>query len=146
MQPKVFNLIILLLVATGLLLTRTTGTIAAEQNPDTLMKQGLEAYQRGQFDHALTVSKQAAQLYGQQRKPLEQSRALVQAAQASEAIGQLKQALQQLELALALAEQSQDKAWTATILSGLGHAYLAARQPDAAVFHLKQALETAPQN
>jgi CHAT domain-containing protein/Tfp pilus assembly protein PilF len=94
----------------------------------------------------LAVAKQAAQLYEQQHKPLEQSLALVLAAQASEAIGQLKQALQQLELAFGLAQQSQDKLWTATILSSLGHAYLTGRQPDAAVSHLKQALETAPQD
>ncbi len=77
---------------------------------------------------------------------MEQSRALVQAAQASEAMGQVTQALQQLEVALALAQESQDNVWTATVLSSLGHTYLAARQPDAAMPHLTQALETAPRN
>jgi len=42
------------LVATGLLLTRTAGTIAAsEAGPETFMKQGLQAYQHGAFDKAL---------------------------------------------------------------------------------------------
>jgi CHAT domain-containing protein/Tfp pilus assembly protein PilF len=146
MQARLLNLVIFLAIAAGLLVTSTAGITAAEPNPDSLMKQGLEAYQRGVFDQSLAVSKQAAQMYEQQHKPLEQSRALVLAAQASEAIGQLKQALQQLELAFGLAQQSQDKLWTATILSSLGHAYLTGRQPDAAVSHLKQALETAPQD
>ena len=61
---------------------------------------------------------------------------MVQAAQASEAMGQVTQALQQLEVALALAQKSQDQVWTATVLSSLGHTYLAARQPDAAMQHL----------
>jgi CHAT domain-containing protein/Tfp pilus assembly protein PilF len=135
------------LVAAGLLLTSTAGTIAAvDQPPDQLMKQGLQAYQRGAFDKALGAWKQAAHLFEQQGKPLEQSQALVAAAQASESMGQVTQALQQLELALTLAQQSQDKVWTATVLSNLGHAYLAGRQPEAAMPHLTQALETAPQN
>src|SRR5918993_5591472 len=147
MKLPLGRLIILLVAATGLLLTRTAATIAAgDQSPDTLMQQGLQAYQRGAFDQALGAWKQAAQVYEQQRKPVEQSRALVQAAQASEALGQVTQALQQLEVALALAQQNQDPVWTATVLSSLGHTYLAARQPDAAMQHLTLAQETAPAN
>lgn len=107
------------------------------------MKQGLQAYQRGSFDQALAAWKQAAQLYEQAGKVREQSQALVQAAQASETIGQVAQAVQQLELALALAQQTQDRAWTATVLENLGRAYLAARKPDAATQYLTQALEMA---
>jgi CHAT domain-containing protein/Tfp pilus assembly protein PilF len=143
MKFKVVRLALVVLVASGLLLT----TIAAvDPSPESLMKQGLQAYQRGAFDQALGAWKQAAQLYEHQGKPMEQSRALVQAAQASEAMGQVNQALQQLEVALALAQQVQDKVWTATVLSNLGHTYLAARQPDAAIQQLTQALETAPQS
>jgi CHAT domain-containing protein/Tfp pilus assembly protein PilF len=137
----------MLVSAIGLLMSSTAGMIAAQDtSPDTLMKQGLQSYQRGAFDKALTAWKQAANGYEQQGKPIEQSRALVAAAQASESMGQITQALQQLEVALALAQQSQDNAWTATVLSSLGHAYLAGRQPDAAMSHLTQAMETVPQN
>jgi CHAT domain-containing protein/Tfp pilus assembly protein PilF len=148
MTSNLTRLALVLFVVIGLLmLTKTAGTIAAvEATPETLMKQGLQDYQRGAFDQALGSWKQAAQIYAQQGKPMEQSRALVQAAQACEAMGQVTQALQQLEVALGLAEQSQDKVWTATVLSSLGHTYLAARQPDAALPKLTQALETAPQN
>ena len=145
MTSHLARLALVVLVAIGLLLTRTAGTIAAsEAGPETFMKQGLQAYQHGAFDKALGAWKQAAQGYEQQGKPMEQSRALVAAAQASEAMGQVTQALQQLEVALALAQKSQDKVWTATVLSSLGHAYLAGRQPDAAMSHLSQALETVP--
>ena len=141
------RLALVALVALGLLLTRTAGTIAAaDAGPETFMKQGLQAYQHGAFDKALGAWKQAAQGYEQQGKPMEQSRALVAAAQASEAMGQVTQALQQLELALALAQKGQDKPWTATVQSSLGHAYLAGRQPDAAMSHLTQAMETVPQD
>jgi CHAT domain-containing protein/Tfp pilus assembly protein PilF len=139
------RLALALIVATGLLLSRTGTISAVDPSPESLMQLGLQSYQRGAFDQALASWKVAAQLYEQAGKPMEQSRALVQAAQASEAMGQVNQAQQQLELALALAEPLQDKAWTATILSNLGHASLAARQPDAAMQHLKRALEIAPE-
>ena len=139
--------LMMLMAMIGLLLSGTAGTMAGkESSADALMREGLQAYQRGAFDKALGAWKQAAQGYEQQGKPMEQSRALVAAAQASEAMGQITQALQQLELALGLAQQSEDKVWTATVLSSLGHAYLAGRQPDAAMPHLKQAMETVPPN
>ena len=138
---------LVILVAMVFLLPNHAGTIAAvDATPEILMRQGSQAYQRGAFDQALGAWKQAAQVYEQQGKPVEQSRALVQAAQASEALGQVTQALQQLEVALALAQQNQDPVWTATVLSSLGHTYLAARQPDAAMQQLTLALDTAPKN
>jgi CHAT domain-containing protein/Tfp pilus assembly protein PilF len=147
MTSNLTRLALVVLVAIGLLLTSTAGTTAAgDQSPDALMRQGLQAYQRGAFDKAFGAWKQAAQVYEQQGKPMEQSRALVAAAQASEAMGQVTHALQQLEVALALAQQSEDKVWQATVLSGLGHTYLAGHQPDAAMQHLTQALETAPKD
>ncbi len=73
------------ILATGFVLAKASGTVAAlEPSPDTLMEQGLHAYQRGTFDQALAAWKQAAQLYEHQGKVMEQSQALVQAAQASE--------------------------------------------------------------
>jgi CHAT domain-containing protein/uncharacterized protein GlcG (DUF336 family) len=147
MTSHLVRLALVILVAMLFLLPHHAGTIAAvDATPEILMKQGSQAYQRGAFDQALGAWKQAAQVYEQQGKPVEQSRALVQAAQASEALGQVTQALQQLEVALALAQQNQDPVWTATVLSSLGHTYLAARQPDAAMQHLTLAQDTAPQN
>jgi CHAT domain-containing protein len=144
MTPTLPRLVLAFIVAASLMLARTSGPVAAvEPSPDILMQQGLQAYQRGAFDQALAAWKQAAQLYEQTGKVREQSQALVQAAQASESIGQVAQAVQQLEVALALAQQTQDRAWTATVLENLGRAYLTARKPDAATQYLTQALEMA---
>src|SRR5262245_6905951 len=142
MKSKALKNVIPLICATALLLTSTAGTIAAKDaSADELMRQGFQAYQRGAFDKALTSWKQAAQLYEQDGKIRDQSRALVNAAQASEATGQVTQALQQLEVALAIAQKLQDRLWTITVLDNLGRTYLAARQPDAATQYLTQALE-----
>jgi len=144
MRTQLVRLVLLFILATGLVLAKTSGTVAAlEPTPDTLMTQGLQAYQRGSFDQALAAWKQAADLYERDGKTDKQSRALAQAAQASESLGQVSQALQQLELALTLAQQTGDRARIATVMESLGRTYLAARKPDAAVQYLTQALAMA---
>lgn len=143
LQPLVW-LVLFVILATGFVLGQTAGTIAAvEPSADSLMQQGLHAYQRGSFDQALAAWKQAADLYERDGKVGEQSRALAQAAQASESLGQVNQALQQLELALTLAQQTGDRARIAAVMENLGRTYLAARKPDAAVQYLTQALAMA---
>ncbi|MBK5281972.1 MAG: CHAT domain-containing protein [Nitrospiraceae bacterium] len=144
MRTHLVRLVLLFILATGLVLAKASGTVAArEPTPDIFMEQGLQAYQRGSFDQALAAWKQAAELYERDGRTKEQSQALVQAAQASESLGQVSQALQQLELALTLAQQTGDRAWIATVMESLGRAYLAARKPDAAVQYLTQALAIA---
>jgi len=144
MTSNLLKILLGVIMATGLLLTQTSGTMAeGEPSPDTLMAQGLQAYQRGSFDQALAAWKQAAQRYEQMGKSQDRSRALVQAAQASESLGQVSQALQQLELALALALDTQDRAWIATVLENVGRTYLVARNPEGALQHLTQALNSA---
>jgi len=135
-----------LMVAALLLVGMVQSALAAgppASSADALMKQGAQFYERGAFDQAITSWKDAAQLYEHEGKIKEQSQALVQLALASQALGQLRQALQQLELALALAQQTGDRAWTASVLGSLGRAYLATRQTDAAQHHLAQALDLA---
>jgi CHAT domain-containing protein len=144
MRSKLIRLACVLIVAISVMLTKASGTASAlEPTPDTLMTQGLHAYQRGSFDQALAAWKQAAELYQRDGKVGEQSRALAQAAQASESLGQVSQALQQLELALTLAQQTGDRARIAAVMESLGRAYLAAHKPDAAVHYLTQALAMA---
>ena len=144
MRSNLVRLVLLLILATGFVLAKASGTVAAlEPTPDSLMTQGLQAYQRGSFDQALAAWKQAADLYERDAKVGEQSRALAQAAQASESLGQVGQALQQLELALTLAQQKGDRAWISAVMESLGRTYLAARKPDAAVQYLTQALAMA---
>lgn len=144
MKLNVIRLLCVFIVAVSLILARADGTAAAvEPSPDALMTQGLQAYQRGSFDRALGVWKQAAQIYEQSGKVREQSQALVQAAQASQSLGQVSQAMQQLELALTLAQQTGDRAQIASVLENLGRTYLIARKPDAAMQYLTQALAIA---
>ncbi len=144
MTTNFFRLVLMVIVATGFLLANTSEISAAiDPGPDTLMTQGLQAYQRGSFDQALAAWNEAARLYEQTGKVHDRSRALVQAAQASESLGQVSQALQQLELALALAHDTKDQVWTATVLGHIGRAYLAAQNPEAALQHLTQAMDMA---
>jgi CHAT domain-containing protein len=144
MRTHLLKLLLLVILATGFVLAKTSGTVVAvEPTPDSLMTQGLHAYQRGSFDQALAAWKQAADLYERGGRVGEQSRALAQAAQASESLGQVGQALQQLELALTLAQQTGDRARIAVVMESLGRTYLAARKPDAAVQYLTQALALA---
>src|SRR6185436_9197799 len=144
MKSNLVGLVLFFVLATGFVLTTASGTVfAVEPSPDTLMTQGLQAYQRGSFDQALTAWKQAADLYERDDKVGEQSRALVQAAQASQSLGQISQALQQLELALTLAQQTGHRTRIAVVMESLGRTYLVARKPDAAVQYLTQALAMA---
>ncbi len=144
MTSYLLRLALTVILATCFLLPKASGTVSAgEPPPDTLMQQGLQAYQRGSFDQALVAWKQAADLYERAGRFGEQSRALAQAAQASESLGQVNQALQQLELALTLAQQTGDHARIATVMESLGRTYLAARKPDAAMEYLTQALAMA---
>jgi CHAT domain-containing protein len=107
------------------------------------MQQGVRAYQRGAFDQAHAAWKEAAQTYGRNGHAKEQCQALIQAAQASEALGHVSQAVQQLELALIVAQRTDDRRLIATVQDSLGHAYLAARNPAAAVEYLNQAADSA---
>ena len=144
MTSDLLRLVLLFILATGLILVKASGTASAlEPTPDTLMEQGLHAYQRGSFDQALAAWKQAADLYERDGKAGEQSRALAQAARASESLGQVSQAFQQLELALTLAQQTGDRVRIAGVLENLGRTYLSARKPDAAMQYLTQALAIA---
>lgn len=144
MRMHLVRIILLFILATWFVLATAPGTVAAvEPNPDTLMTQGLQAYQRGSFDQALAAWKQAADLYERDGKIEKQSRALAQAAQASESLGQVSQALQQLELALTLAQQTGARPHITAVMESLGRTYLAARKPDASVQYLTQALAMA---
>ena len=144
MRSNVIRLVLLFILAIGFVLAKASGTVSAvEPTPDSLMTQGLQAYQRGSFDQALAAWKQAANLYERDGKVGGQSLALAQAAQASESLGQVSQALQQLELALTLAQQTGDRARIAAVMESLGRTYLAARKPDAAEQYLSQALAMA---
>jgi CHAT domain-containing protein len=143
--PKWFLTPLLLLIG-SLLAAHISASAADPASPDALMQQGLQAYQRGAFDQAHAAWKAAAQAYEGSGNAKEQCQALIQAAQASEALGQVSQAVQQLEVALAVAQRTEDRRLLATVQEGLGHAYLAARNHDAALHYLNQAADLATAN
>ena len=110
---------------------------------DQLMKQGSEFLQRGDFAQAAASWKEAAQQYEKSGRVKERAQALLQLAYAYQALGQAKNALQTLELALALARQTEDPGQRATILAALGKAYLDLGQFDESAEHLNQAFAMA---
>ena len=56
MRSHLLRLVLLFILAAGFLLAKASGTVAAvEPTPDSLMEQGLQAYQRGSFDQALAA-------------------------------------------------------------------------------------------
>ena len=145
-QPSAFSLqplawlALFLVLTTGFLLPKASVAVAAvEPSPESFMQQGLQAYQRGSFDQALVAWKQAADLFKASGNTSAQVEALVLSAQASMGMGQSKQALQSLELALALAHQSDDSLQEASVLGHLGRAYLTLGQLNAASEYLQHA-------
>ena len=70
------------------------------------MEQGLNSFQRGNFEQAVVSWTEAARLYEAEQKPAEQTIALIHLAQTYQSLGQYKDALKNLEAALALAEKS----------------------------------------
>ena len=140
MTSQLSRLALLLLFATGFLLSRESVTVAAvAPSPESFMQQGQQAYQRGSFDQALGAWKQAADLFKAAGNAPAQVEALVLSAQASMGLGQSTQALQSLELALALAQKSDDPLQEASVLGHLGRAYLTLGQLREASEYLQQA-------
>ena len=109
------------------------------------MKEGSLAYERGAFSEALSHWKQAVELYKGTGNAPAQLEALILSAQASMGLGQSKQALQFLELALALAQNSEDPLARASTLGQLGRTYLALGQLPEASEYLHQASAVAKQ-
>lgn len=109
------------------------------------MKQGGLAFQRGAFGEALSHWKQAVELYKGSGNTPAQVEALVLSAQASMGLGQSRQALQSLELALAIAQKSDDPLPEATALGHLGRTYLTLGQVTDASEYLQKASALAKQ-
>jgi CHAT domain-containing protein len=130
-------------VALAVIVTASPSRALAQSSGDALFAQGMEAFQRGAFDQATSPWQEAARAYEQDGRTLDRSRALTHLAQAYQSLGQLMKALQTLELALALAQTSNDPAWTASILDSLGRGYLAAGRLEPAGHYFDQALAMA---
>ncbi len=134
-----FLLLLVNPAATGL----ATKVVQPELHAEILLQNGVEALKRGAFEQAVVSFKEAAELYGQAQKGLDQSKALLSLSEAYQALGQHRKALESLELALALARQADDRRQFALIMARLGQVYLAAGQLEAASQMLHEALGLA---
>ena len=105
--------------------------------------QGLRAFQRGDFEQAVSSWTEASRSYENERKQSLQSNALIQLSQAFQALGQYKEALKNLELSVALAEKAGDRTQMAFGLGTLGNLYIATGPGDVAQKYLTEGLRLA---
>lgn len=107
------------------------------------MEQGKSRFADGAFAEAAAHWTQAVRLYEAERKPREQSQALINLAHALQQEGQVKRVQETLQRALQLSEQVGDRTLTATILGRLGVSFHSLGQGAQAADHLTKALSLA---
>lgn len=129
----------LLLVAVVLFLVTPSESHDTSTPVGSAMKEGGLAFQRGAFGEALSHWKQAVELYKGSGNTPAQVETLILSAQAAMGLGQSKQALQSLELALAIAQKTDDPLPEASALGHLGRTYLTLGQVTEASEYLRQA-------
>ena len=132
--------LVLLLTGPGSVASTVSSAPSSSESP---MQQGGQSFQRGSFEQAVLKWKDAALVYEREGKIVEQGQALMQLSQAYQALGQHRKALESLELALALARQSDDRRQFALIMAQLGQVYLSSGQLEAASQMLHEALGLA---
>ena len=121
--------------------TSTLAAAAAER----AMAQGLQAFQRGDFGHAIAHWQEAVHLYAAHQHRHAQGTALTRIAAAYQALGQYRQALAPLQQAYELAQQTGDQTQIASVLASLGNLFIALGPPATAEQYLRQALQRARQ-
>jgi CHAT domain-containing protein/Tfp pilus assembly protein PilF len=107
------------------------------------MERGVNAFQRGDFEQAVSSWSQAAQWYEAEKMLSQTSRARTQLAQAYQSLGQYSEALKNLELALTAAKSSADNVQIAEVLGRLGDLYIATGPADTAEKYLNEGLRAA---
>ena len=116
---------------------------AADASSGHYLAQGLQSFQRGDFEQAVVSWSEAARRAEQAQQPKAQSVALTHLAQAYQALGHYRQAVQSLEAVLALAQRAADRPQIATALGGLGNIAIATGPADKAAQLLREALRLA---
>lgn len=104
---------------------------------------GGRAYQRGDFERAVSHWTEAARLYERAGQIHDQSAALTSLAQAYQALGHYTQALHSLEVALALVMHSGDRTRIASVLGHLGNVSIATGPAETASKYLHESLDMA---
>ena len=139
----ILALAILIFVASFSVSLAATSPVPASRSAEQLMQEGLRRLQHGDFEEAILIWREAAQLFEAQEKFRQQSSALIYLAQAYQALGHYSDALQSVESALALAEKSQDGTQVAIALAALGNVYIATGPAETARKHLDDGLRLA---
>ncbi len=111
--------------------------------PEALMAQGLEFYQRGDFEEARLRWIEAERLFEKLAKINEQSDALTKLSQLYLSAGLYQQALESIETALVLAEKTGNQTRVASATGALGNVYIAMGRLDEAHEHLSGGLAIA---
>jgi CHAT domain-containing protein len=115
-------------------------TVRPDVHADSRMEEGMSLLRRGAFERAVVSFTEAAELYEQADKQLEQSEAYLRLAEAHQALGQYRRALRSLESARRLAAQLNDRLRLARIAGSLGDLHLAAGQDNEAERYLNESL------
>ncbi|MDH3599409.1 MAG: CHAT domain-containing protein [Candidatus Tectomicrobia bacterium] len=103
------------------------------------MSQGVQAFQKGNFEAAITHWTQAAKAYESQAQSKAHSDTLIYLSQAYQALGQYQRALGVLEQALDLIRPTGDQTQLVSVLSDLGNVYIATEKYKLALKQLDEA-------
>jgi CHAT domain-containing protein/Tfp pilus assembly protein PilF len=131
-------------VVAGTLAAPTTLS-AAEDQAETSMERGLEAFRRGNLGEAVSSWTEANRLYVKRGSADGQIRALTRLSTAQAGLGQYRHAANALETALDLAKQTGDARRIASVGAALGNVYIAVGPLDTAEGYLRSALAVARQ-
>ncbi len=112
-----------------------------EQSSDKLRTDGLQYFQRGAFDQAISKLEDAERLYGKEKNHKEQCDTLIQISQAYQSIGQFENALESSKAAIEVAKDSGDPIRVARALNLTGSIYLGVDQTNEAYRYLDESLK-----
>ena len=137
MSKRLSGLVPLLTLALSL------GAAPASHAADSLIEQGMAAFQRGALPEAAIRWAEAARACEARRDTPCRISALTHLAHAQSALGQYRQAATSLETALGLARDSGDRRARASIAAALGNVYVALGPPETAQSYLRDGLAAA---
>jgi CHAT domain-containing protein len=107
------------------------------------MEQGTEAFERGDFEAAVSRLGQAAKLYREAGDAGARLEALQRLADAQQALGEYREAARSLHAALQIAESGSDPARVASVLGALGNVHIALGPASKAEEYLTRAVALA---
>lgn len=113
----------------------------SEQSSKKLLTEGIQYFQRGAFDQAISKFEDAVRLYGKEKNLKKQCETLIQLSQAYQSIGQFENALESSKAAIEVAKDSGDQIRVALALNLTGSIYLGVGQTNEAYRYLDESLK-----